>query len=482
MYDENGTLIENISEISDTAEQVYIGYKGYKFKIDNKLIITFMEKIEQNDEKIKYDKISDWSAKNIKLKYRALKALNSKNENYNLKLYNIYSSNKSGYFNGEDSYGEVKLNNAIKYNNTINYVIKPDQSVTNCCVFSDYSSDECLILDIEGDLLHIYCSFDYSNYYIIPKSDLYDGNIKYLTVVYGENAKEHQLYINGKPIEKTEDTQYWVISSTEYTNIGCRNRSGTMLYYKGYIYDINCINKKASQEEVNIYYLNEKKYIENNESNIEIDNAVFNYDFKNGLELEENVAEVDEIVDCSENNNNVIGSKIIYNKENKTLIFDGTTSRGEVKLNNSIKYNNTINYVIKPDQSVTNCCVFSDYSSDECLILDIEGDLLHIYCSFDYSNYYIIPKSDLYDGNIKYLTVVCGENAKEHQLYINGKPVEKTEDTQYWVINSTEYTNIGYRNKSGLMLYYKGEIYEITIYNHSLNQEEVETLYNEKIN
>ena len=257
LYDENGTLIENISEISDTAEQVYIGYKGYKFKIDNKLIITFMEKIEQNDEKIKYDKISDWSAKNIELKYRALKALNSKNENYNLKLYNIYSSNKSGYFNGEDSYGEVKLNNAIKYNNTINYVIKPDQSVTNCCVFSDYSSDECLILDIEGDLLHIYCSFDYSNYYIIPKSDLYDGNIKYLTVVYGENAKEHQLYINGKPIEKTEDTQYWVISSTEYTNIGCRNRSGTMLYYKGEIYEITIYNHSLNQEEVETLY-NEK--------------------------------------------------------------------------------------------------------------------------------------------------------------------------------------------------------------------------------
>lgn len=49
--DENSITKKNIEELDENIQQVYVAHKNYKFKIDNKLIVTFITKIDTTVEK-----------------------------------------------------------------------------------------------------------------------------------------------------------------------------------------------------------------------------------------------------------------------------------------------------------------------------------------------------------------------------------------------------------------------------------------------
>ena len=369
------------------------------------------------------------------------------------------------------SFGEIEKENLeIAFPCTISFAIKPENTGNTVFVFADPISKTTFSI-YSG---YIYCSGDNSNIYKVPL-DMYDGKIKYITIVYNTGVTDHQLYINGEKIQKSDTIDYWNLTGTRFI-FGERYYKGYNGPYLGNLYNFIVYNNVLTEEQIKNNYIEDKNYIENNEQKASNrSNTFIEYDFKNISSLSI-IEEIKSINDQSNLQNKVNFVNTLYNKTEKAMEFNGDSSLGKVQLKEPITYPCTINYVIKP-QKEKRWVLFSDYNSKA--MLAVYDD--YIYCAHLTSTIYSEPK-DFFDGNKKYITVVYGENATISQLYINGKKIEKSNNADYFNVDSTLDTYIGNRNYSTSYYYpYKGLVYSIKIYIKNLTEKNVEKLYSEEL-
>ena len=452
--------------------------KGVKYK--NKTYHRINENAEtKNEESVdnEYEKqkildIDTSAISEIENKCTKVNDLSGNENNAVLKNIILNETKDSIKFLGDtSSFGEIEKENLeITFPCTISFAIKPESTGDTVFVFTDPISKTTFSI-YNGK---VYCSGDDSNYYNVP-SDMYDGKIKYITIVYNTGVTDHQLYINGEKIQKSDKTGYWNLKGTKFI-FGERYYKGYKEPYLGNLYNFIIYNNALTEEQIKNNYVDDKNYIENNEPKaLNRSNIFIEYDFKNISSLQI-IEEIKKIDDKSNIQNSVNFVKTTYNKNEKAMEFDGDSSLGKVQLKEPITYPCTINYVIKP-QKETKWILFSDYNS-KAMLAGVNG---YICCAHTASTMYSEP-IDFYDGNKKYITIVYGENATVSQLYINGKKIEKSNKTDYFNTNSTLYTYIGNRNYSTSYYYpYKGLVYSIKIYKKELTEEKVEKLYSEEL-
>ena len=457
-------------------------YKGKKYHRPETKQYKEESKVKNDDG---YKKIYQYNLLKNNIENKI--CVNSVNDNKNGKIIKfsknvILNQNKDGiYLTGDsDSYGQT--NDGIldlSFPLTISYIIKPEEISGFGFVLADGTTDVCMTLYNNGDNVEIACSGSDSEVYIIPKSELYDGNIKYITVTYEETVTNHQLYIDGEKIEKASKTDYYNLPNTTYTSIGCRYYKSLKDFYKGYIYKISSYNKKLNDDEINQLFINDKNYLENGSAKV-------NY-MDNNLKAEYNIKEnnsvpktvITSIRDNIKNKVVDFTGNIELSADKKGLYFTGE-SENYGQTNDGIldlSFPLTISYIIKPEEISGFGFVLADGVTDVCMTLYNNGDNVEIACSGLNSEVYIIPKSELYDGNIKYITVTYEENVKNHQLYIDGEKIEKSSTEDYYRIGNTTYTVIGCRVYSNFNSFYKGTIYSITTYNSKLSDEDIRNIY-----
>lgn len=252
-------------------------FKGiiYDFKIYNKLLTEqeIMERYQKEKSDFENNVKSDNElSENLVLEYSCNKGENEDeiylsaikdrlNNKYNLELEDVeYNDTKNGLvFNGTSSYGTFD-NNVFKlsFPNTITIIAKCNKA-ENRLLFTDKTSKigiglwQSKYMILENDKANT------AAYYNIESEFLLD-DINYITVVYGNDAGDSILYLNGKKIESTSKGNGW-ISDESGMYLGRRN-SGS--YFDGILYKFKIYSKALSESEIMEKYQKDKEYYTNN--------------------------------------------------------------------------------------------------------------------------------------------------------------------------------------------------------------------------
>lgn len=252
-------------------------FKGiiYDFKIYNKLF-TEQEVIERyQKEKTDFENNTNTAneqSENLILEYLCNKGENEDdtyvntirdrvNNKYNIDLNDVkYNDTKDGLvFNGTSSYGEFDESIfKMSFPNTITIIAKCNKS-ENRLLFTNKASKigiglwQSKYIILENDTETI------ASYYNI-ESEFLSQNINYITVVYGNDASDNTLYLNGKKIESTSKGNGW-ISNESGTYLG-RRSSGS--YFDGILYKLKIYSRALSESEIIKNYQIDKEYYSNN--------------------------------------------------------------------------------------------------------------------------------------------------------------------------------------------------------------------------
>ena len=482
----NGQYLNNkIQENNMKVDGNDVIVDNWKFEIDRdsleivKSLGRLNNELEDNNiDETNFAKIVDWNArKNIVKEYKCQKIKDLSGNNIDTIFTNVtLNENKDAiYFAGNvNSSGDIENEgnfNINSYSCTVSFAIKPESSSAYQFIFADGVSKTCFSFNSESILV----SGPSSNIYMTP-DDFFDGNIKYISIIYDTASTDHQLYINGNKIDKSSETGYWNLTSNVGT-FGRRYYKGYNSPYTGFLYNFRVYSKVLSEEEIKSDYNETKNVLENNGTYNKPKDLKVEYMVKqnDSIELEKDIY-IKMVKDNSDNNSDLYLANTIYNEDEKAIQFNGESSTGYSLLNKKISFPCTIMCALKPSKEAKRMSVpFSDYNSGIVLgISSIENDD-EITCS-SANSHYVIPGEEFRNDEIQYLTVVYGENAKSHQLYLNGEKIEKSLDTGYWNLNSTQYAFIGYRNYNNPS-YYKGLIYMIKIYNQDFNDEQIKKAY-----
>ena len=253
-YDQTGKLDKNIlrdnlnsiegikNPIDDIKWDIVINIDGYTFKIDEKGKITYINSLD-NEENT--DKIVDFNFKNSpqNINKAKINKLQDKINNNNATLYNInLNKNKKGLeFNGNNSYGEINLNQKLTFPITIETTISCSEK-TNGLIFLDPESTVGVGLWNDHFCL---TAKNRTNTVSIP-SDFFNGELKHIVVTY-TSSTDFEFYLNGNKVAKNTSTDGWGLSGETTVYLG-RRKSGT--YFKGTIYKFSIYNKELSKNEI----------------------------------------------------------------------------------------------------------------------------------------------------------------------------------------------------------------------------------------
>ena len=480
LYIQKETLVEIDNGEKATHAKIKLKDYQYVYTINKELNIVQIDGKEmENAVQINNKKIIDIDAQNGIEKGYNVNKVKDLIANVKLNCYNITLSdnNDSLYFSGNaNSYCEVlKDDFEIQFPCTVTFAIKPEELEKYEIVYSDGKNG--IMFAITNENSHLICSANKSEAYQKP-DDFYDGNIKYISITYNGDSTEHQLYINGQKMEKISYKGYFNLSSDKML-FGLRYYNEYKDSYKGNLYDFKIYNKILTQEEINNIYIQDKNYIENNnEKQIENKNDMqLEYIVKqsDSLEKEEYIKQV---CDKTENKNNLLLSNIEYSYDEKALFFnESTNSYGYMKNENvDFSYPFTISFAIKPEENDEYDFVYSDGKSG--VIFGIANKTSRIYCSSQSSEVYDKP-NDFYDGKIKYITVTYNKDSTQHQLYIDGKKIEKSDYKGYFNLTSTK-TFFGLRYNEEYKNPYKGYLYNFKVYSGILTDEQIKKLYQDE--
>ena len=443
--------IEGIKNpIDDIKWDIVINIDGYTFKIDEKGKITYINSLD-NEENT--DKIVDFNFKNSpqNINKAKINKLQDKINNNNATLYNInLNKNKKGLeFNGNNSYGEINLNQKLTFPITIETTISCSEK-TNGLIFLDPESTVGVGLWNDHFCL---TAKNRTNTVSIP-SDFFNGELKHIVVTY-TSSTDFEFYLNGNKVAKNTSTDGWGLSGETTVYLG-RRESGT--YFKGTMYNFIIYQKALEDNEVLESYRSDINHIEENLNEINREGVILEYNTEN-----ETFEEFPYIMEDN-NKNQIIFTKATYNKEENGIIFDGNNSYGEINLNQKLTFPITIETTISCSEK-TNGLIFLDPESTVGVGLWNDHFCL---TAKNKTNTVPIP-SDFFNGELKHI-VVTYTSSTDFEFYLNGNKVAKNTSTDGWGLSGETTVYLG-RRKSGT--YFKGTIYKFSIYNKELSKNEI---------
>lgn len=264
-------LSESGTYLGRRASGSYFNGILYNFKIYNKNlsadeVITLYE-LEKSDYENNTTANNQY-AENIVLHYDCNEGENEEetlasvikhetNELNDIKLTEVrHNAEKNGLnFNGTSSYGTIANSNFdISFPATVIMAVKRNSNDNMRLLFTNaasrigigfYYTDKMIVENTTSNVKR----YVISNNYIEDK-------INYITVVYGENASDNKLYINGELLTEYVSDGGWNVSEAG-TYIGRRNSGG---YFNGTLYKLKVVEAEYTEEDVVKEYNKDKAY------------------------------------------------------------------------------------------------------------------------------------------------------------------------------------------------------------------------------
>lgn len=252
-------------------------FKGimYDFKIYNKLfteqeilaVYQNQQQAFQNNQPMVAQEqdslVLDYNGRQDKNEEKVVPSqIKSSNTNlYNVTLKNVeFNENKNGLvFNGTSSYGTIENTDFdITFPNTV-VIASTWNNDQDSILFSHAPSKIGIGLWL-GQMLLVN-SPNSSLFYTLPGDFSLTGTTNYITITYGTDARDSNLYINGNLVNGVLGGVGWNKSETG-TYLGRRN-SGS--YFKGTLYKLKIYSKMLTQEEIREEYQKDKQMYSNSQ-------------------------------------------------------------------------------------------------------------------------------------------------------------------------------------------------------------------------
>ena len=410
-------------------------------------------------QEISLSKVLSYSSKSITLAAATntyLEDLSGNNNFATLYGTSLTQDGKGLVFDG-DAYGTIRQSTTLDFPLTIETTFS-STSAGNRIIYFDKNTKT----SIGFWSNYISVSIDTDTKVIPYPSDLFDGNLKTITVVY-TTLSDFKVYVNGTELAISDSTDSWGGSGFY---LGRRDRGTNFI---GTLYTLRVYPRALTEEEVQTSYSSDHNMITNNANDIT----------RNNLYIEYNIAKneaksVTAIADQTGNGNNVTCYNMFYDRFNKRFDFDGYSTYGEIDFQNNVNFPLTIDCTLRSyshyrgiiyfDRSTATCLSFFDNEINVATGVDVQT---------------IVLPSDFSNGTIHNI-VISYTTLSDFKVYVDGVEQELSNNYDGW--NSNSYGELlGKRNYGGDEYFYNGTLYELTVYNGAVTSEQAATLYNNSV-
>ncbi|MBR3153247.1 MAG: hypothetical protein IKF52_06635 [Clostridia bacterium] len=174
------------------------------------------------------------------------------------------------------------------------------------------------------------------------------------------------------------------------------------------------------------------------------------------------------LTDLSGHGNNANLYNVGMTNDKSEIVFDGSSSYGEVNLSSNLSFPLSVEIDVKANTSGNGIIYFDPVSK---IALGTYGG--QFLCSGVNSGGYNIP-SDFYDGNLKHI-VLTYSSATNFSLFVNGSQISKASNDGYWSDGGTQIFTIGKRANG---YNWNGKISKFRIYGRLLDSSELTSVSN----